>query len=519
MPINIRYHFIKEHIERGTVKLYFVGTEYQLANIFTKALPKEIFEYLVHRIANKRFELAEANKKIDLVNPPCPPSSKILGNICSSTMDLYSASVSYSQMFQRLSHYRLSMECIGPSAPRPLNPVEHQGAEIDVTNLDEATQISLATARSTYDLEIQQAVKKVNEHLVDEEIEKIVEGNDDVDANKFVDDILNSQKDPGTRLEPRSHKESPKVKKSVDLMIIIEEEEKLAEDTLVRQKGNGIVEIKDTPPPQPLDPLGLIMILFLGDKYTGQEDIKEDARRGEHMGTDTNRIVGGNSSGRPREAVMRENQIRKGTPTADPLVGPHRFPLGGVVKLDASLKTPSLSEGLFPTALRTNSHMETGKKVNGTQNTATKKVRTETAPLSTNGGATTGGKHDANKPRANPTEELQELMASKPTPSSSKPTTSSPKPKPDRVKQYKSVTNDVANTVPPQMKDDEQARNADLAIWLSLKIKFERQVPLVEPYRMTIARTRDHEDHHDNHARPKGGAVQKDKRLLSMERL
>ncbi|GJR71023.1 hypothetical protein Tco_0017088 [Tanacetum coccineum] len=48
--INIRYHFIKEHVEKGTVELYFVGTEYQLADLFTKALPKERFEYLVHRI-------------------------------------------------------------------------------------------------------------------------------------------------------------------------------------------------------------------------------------------------------------------------------------------------------------------------------------------------------------------------------------------------------------------------------------------------------------------------------------
>ncbi|GJR28517.1 putative ribonuclease H-like domain-containing protein [Tanacetum coccineum] len=48
--IDIRYHFIKEHVEKGTVKIYFVGTEYQLANLFTKALPKERFEYLVHRI-------------------------------------------------------------------------------------------------------------------------------------------------------------------------------------------------------------------------------------------------------------------------------------------------------------------------------------------------------------------------------------------------------------------------------------------------------------------------------------
>ncbi|GJT99736.1 hypothetical protein Tco_1110075 [Tanacetum coccineum] len=46
--INIRYHFIKEHIEKGTVELYFVGIE--LADLFTKALSKEHFEYLVHRI-------------------------------------------------------------------------------------------------------------------------------------------------------------------------------------------------------------------------------------------------------------------------------------------------------------------------------------------------------------------------------------------------------------------------------------------------------------------------------------
>nr|GEW38674.1 retrovirus-related Pol polyprotein from transposon TNT 1-94 [Tanacetum cinerariifolium] len=48
--IDIRYHFIKEHVKKGTVELYFVGTEYQLADLFTKALPKERFKYLVHRI-------------------------------------------------------------------------------------------------------------------------------------------------------------------------------------------------------------------------------------------------------------------------------------------------------------------------------------------------------------------------------------------------------------------------------------------------------------------------------------
>ncbi|GJU62935.1 hypothetical protein Tco_1244770 [Tanacetum coccineum] len=47
---NIRYHFIKKHVEKGTIQLYFVGTKYQLDDLFTKALPREMFEYLVHRI-------------------------------------------------------------------------------------------------------------------------------------------------------------------------------------------------------------------------------------------------------------------------------------------------------------------------------------------------------------------------------------------------------------------------------------------------------------------------------------
>nr|GEV44026.1 retrovirus-related Pol polyprotein from transposon TNT 1-94 [Tanacetum cinerariifolium] len=45
--IDVRYHFIKEKVEKGIVELFFVGTEYQLADLFTKALPEERFKYLV----------------------------------------------------------------------------------------------------------------------------------------------------------------------------------------------------------------------------------------------------------------------------------------------------------------------------------------------------------------------------------------------------------------------------------------------------------------------------------------
>nr|GFB10529.1 retrovirus-related Pol polyprotein from transposon TNT 1-94 [Tanacetum cinerariifolium] len=48
--IAVRYHFIKEHVEKGTIELYFVKTDYQLADLFTKALPVDRFNYLVRHL-------------------------------------------------------------------------------------------------------------------------------------------------------------------------------------------------------------------------------------------------------------------------------------------------------------------------------------------------------------------------------------------------------------------------------------------------------------------------------------
>ncbi|GKE25734.1 retrovirus-related pol polyprotein from transposon TNT 1-94 [Tanacetum coccineum] len=53
--INIRYHFIKEQVENGVVELYFVRTEYQLADIFTKALCRERIEFLIDKLGMRCF--------------------------------------------------------------------------------------------------------------------------------------------------------------------------------------------------------------------------------------------------------------------------------------------------------------------------------------------------------------------------------------------------------------------------------------------------------------------------------
>ncbi|GKB13217.1 retrovirus-related pol polyprotein from transposon TNT 1-94 [Tanacetum coccineum] len=48
--IDVRYHFIKEQVENGIVELYFIRVEYQLADSFTKPLPRERFNFLIEKL-------------------------------------------------------------------------------------------------------------------------------------------------------------------------------------------------------------------------------------------------------------------------------------------------------------------------------------------------------------------------------------------------------------------------------------------------------------------------------------
>ncbi|GKE39366.1 retrovirus-related pol polyprotein from transposon TNT 1-94 [Tanacetum coccineum] len=49
------FHFIKEQVENGVVELYFVNTEYQLTDIFTKALCRERIEFLINKLGMQSF--------------------------------------------------------------------------------------------------------------------------------------------------------------------------------------------------------------------------------------------------------------------------------------------------------------------------------------------------------------------------------------------------------------------------------------------------------------------------------
>ncbi|GKD42298.1 retrovirus-related pol polyprotein from transposon TNT 1-94, partial [Tanacetum coccineum] len=66
--IDIKFHFIKEHVENGVIELYFVNTEYQLADVFTKALGRERIEFLINKLGMRSFTLETLKKLADDVD-------------------------------------------------------------------------------------------------------------------------------------------------------------------------------------------------------------------------------------------------------------------------------------------------------------------------------------------------------------------------------------------------------------------------------------------------------------------
>nr|GEW12745.1 hypothetical protein [Tanacetum cinerariifolium] len=64
--------------------------------------------------------------------------------------------------------------------------------------VQDTIQLSIAEQKNHDDLEALQNFEKVKEHLAAEEIEKMVEGTENIDADEFVNSILNSQYDLNT---------------------------------------------------------------------------------------------------------------------------------------------------------------------------------------------------------------------------------------------------------------------------------------------------------------------------------
>nr|GFA52736.1 retrovirus-related Pol polyprotein from transposon TNT 1-94 [Tanacetum cinerariifolium] len=62
------YHFIKEQVENGVIELYFVNTEYQLADLFSKALGRDRIEFLINKVGMRSFTPETLKQLMDEVD-------------------------------------------------------------------------------------------------------------------------------------------------------------------------------------------------------------------------------------------------------------------------------------------------------------------------------------------------------------------------------------------------------------------------------------------------------------------
>ena len=48
--IRIKFHFLREQVTEKNIKMEYIETKEQIADIFTKPLPRETFEYLRQKL-------------------------------------------------------------------------------------------------------------------------------------------------------------------------------------------------------------------------------------------------------------------------------------------------------------------------------------------------------------------------------------------------------------------------------------------------------------------------------------
>nr|GEW60515.1 hypothetical protein [Tanacetum cinerariifolium] len=104
--IDIQCHFIRKQVKKGMLELYFVTTNYHLADIFTKALPRQRFEFILPRLDEQWFDLTKDTIRDALQITPVnnnkafssPPSSDALINFVNE--------LGYPKLVRNLSNVR-----------------------------------------------------------------------------------------------------------------------------------------------------------------------------------------------------------------------------------------------------------------------------------------------------------------------------------------------------------------------------------------------------------------------------
>ncbi|GJY77571.1 hypothetical protein Tco_0483372 [Tanacetum coccineum] len=138
-----------------------------------------------------------------------------------------------------------------PSIPPP-------GDDRERDEMAEATILSLTLHKTTLDAEAKENIAKVQEMLVQEEIDKLVNGDEDDEssASAFADTVLNNNDDDdtGSMLEPESHKEHPEHETTIDDTSAKMNDEVVMEKEVADMLGSQEIrkEQKQTPIPSPI---------------------------------------------------------------------------------------------------------------------------------------------------------------------------------------------------------------------------------------------------------------------------
>ncbi|GJR76229.1 hypothetical protein Tco_0088594 [Tanacetum coccineum] len=146
------------------------------------------------QLKRMHYVIASANKKIDLINLPCPPASKIIREILRRHPLCYALTASASVPLIYMQQMWITLKLA--DSKEVFRPKGRVGDSVVATQENHA---AMAYKVSTEAYELNKNVKRVEEHLLDEDVTKLVEGKDS-SADKFADEMMLSQEDPDTRI-------------------------------------------------------------------------------------------------------------------------------------------------------------------------------------------------------------------------------------------------------------------------------------------------------------------------------
>ncbi|GJS00304.1 hypothetical protein Tco_0316812 [Tanacetum coccineum] len=220
---------------------------------------------------NKRYDLMDANKKIYFEQVQCPPESKLLTNIIKNHPLRFSIAGSSSiqrqvgmkipawmilEEMKHTEHYRMYAEVFGIDVPLTQSqPTESTQGMHGTPSAPRSTRLTPPAPVLTVD--------KADEMILQDTLQ-MVEGPENVINDSSIP-RNDDQNIPGTRLEPRSDKESPEVEitndEEVEITNVVipvnvnEEEEEITDEVYElkrREKGKIVEESRSTPFPTPI---------------------------------------------------------------------------------------------------------------------------------------------------------------------------------------------------------------------------------------------------------------------------